>query len=83
MNSILWYLGVVVMLLAGLVVAASAASVLKRIKTIQGQAGDIISGAGGISRKLDAVPKLVKTQELATAAHRLVGRYGAALLRAL
>jgi len=83
MNSILWYLGVVVMLLAGLVVAASAASVLKRIKTIQGQAGDIISGAGGISRKLDAVPKLVKTQDLAVAAHRLVGRYGAALLRAL
>ena len=83
MNSILWYLGIVVMLLAGLVVASSAASVLKRINTIKGLAGDIISGAGGISRKLDAVPKLVKTQELATAAHRLVGRYGAALLRAL
>jgi len=83
MDSILWWIGIVVMLLAGLVVAKSAASVLSRIKTIQGQAGDIITGAGGISRRLDAVPKLVKTQELATAAHRLVGRYGAALLRAL
>lgn len=83
MATVLWWVGIVVMLLAGIVVAKSAASVLARIKTIQGLAGDIIAGAGGISRRLDAVPKLVKTQELATAAHRLVGRYGAALLRAL
>jgi hypothetical protein len=83
MSSVLWWIGIVVMLLAGVVVAKSAASVLGRIKTIQGQAGEIISGAGGISRKLDAVPKLVKTQELSSAARRLVGRYGAALLRAL
>jgi hypothetical protein len=83
MNSILWWIGIVVLLLAGLVVAKSAASVLSRIRTIQGLAGDIITGAGGISRRLDAVPKLVKTQELSSAARRLVGRYGAALLRAL
>jgi len=80
---ILWWIGIVVMLLAGLVVAKSAASVLRRVNEIKGLAGDIINGAGGISRKLDAVPKLVKTQELASAAHKLVGRYGAALLRAL
>ncbi|MEA2702624.1 MAG: hypothetical protein QOD63_569 [Actinomycetota bacterium] len=80
---VLWWIGIVVLLLAGVVVARAAASVLSRIKTIQTQAGEIITGAGGISRRLDAVPKLVKTQELATAAHRLVGRYGAALLRAL
>lgn len=80
---ILWWIGIVVMLLAGLVVAKSAASVLRRIGEIKGLAGDIINGAGGISRKLDAVPKLVKTQELAGAARKLVGRYGAALLRAL
>jgi hypothetical protein len=83
MATLLWWIGIVVMLLAGLVVAKSAASVLGRINTIKTQAGEIITGAGGISRRLDAVPKLVKTQELATAAHRLVGRYGAALLRAL
>jgi hypothetical protein len=83
MATVLWWIGIVVLLLAGIVVAKSAASVLSRIKTIQGQAGDIISGAGGISRKLDSVPKLVKTQELSSAARRLVGRYGAALLRAL
>ena len=81
--SVLWWLGIVVMLLAGIVVAKSAASVLSRINTIKGLAGDIISGAGGISRRLDAVPKLAKTQELSSAARRLVGRYGAALLRAL
>jgi len=80
---VLWWIGIVVLLLAGIVVAESAASVLSRINTIKGQAGDIIAGAGGISRKLDAVPKLVKTQELSSAARRLVGRYGAALLRAL
>jgi len=81
--AVLWYLGVIVMALAGVVVIKSAASVLGRVKTIQGLAGDIIKGAGGISRRLNDVPKLVKTNELSTAARRLVGRYGAALLRAL
>jgi hypothetical protein len=81
--EVLWWVGIVVMALAGVVVIQSAASVLGRVKAIQGLAGGIIQGAGGISRRLDAVPKLVKTQELSSAARRLVGRYGAALLRAL
>jgi hypothetical protein len=82
--TVLYWLGVLALLVVvAPLVVVSANKVLTKINTIDKMADTIITNAGGISMKLQAIPKLVQTKQLTGAARQLVGRYGAALLRAL
>jgi predicted PurR-regulated permease PerM len=82
--TVLYWIGILALLVvvAPMIVTA-ANSVLSKINAIDKMADTIIQNAGGISQKLQAIPKLVQTKSLTSAARGLVGRYGAALLRAL
>lgn len=82
--TILYWLGILALLVVvAPLIVTSANAVLGKINTIDKMADTIITNAGGISQKLQAVPKLIQTKQLTSAARGLVGRYGAALLRAL
>jgi hypothetical protein len=83
-GTVLYWIGILALLVvvAPLIVTAANA-VLGKINTIDKMADTIISNAGGISGKLQGVSKLNQTKQLTSAARGLVGRYGAALLRAL
>ena len=57
--------------------------VLRPVKEIHAYADDTLEHGVGITAQLDAVPKLVRTRELAGQARRSTERYGAALQRLL
>ena len=59
------------------------AGVLRPAGQIDRLAAGIEEGAGGVARRLEAVPELVKTQQLVTIARGNVQQYGAALQRLL
>jgi hypothetical protein len=79
----LWWVGNLLLLLVIPVVLILAKRVLKPIFAIQGYVDDVIEHGLGLSRNLDAIPKLVKTRELTTTAKQAVGQYGAAIERLL
>ncbi len=79
----LWWVGNLLLLLVIPVVLVLAKRVLKPIFAIQSHVDDVIQHAQGLSRNLDAIPKLVKTRELTTTAKQAVGQYGAAIERLL
>jgi hypothetical protein len=56
---------------------------MKPIKEIQKHAGDILEHGAGLSRNLEAIPKLLQTQRLAGVARQGVGAYGAAITKLL
>ncbi len=57
--------------------------VLRPIQEIKAYGDDALEHGVGITQQLDAVPKLVRTRELAGQARQAAGRYGAALQRIL
>jgi len=57
--------------------------VLRPAIEIKKYADDVLQHGVGLTGTLDAVPKLVDTLNLTTAAKGLVGRYGAALEKIL
>lgn len=57
--------------------------VLRPAMEIKKYADDVLQHGVGLTGTLDAVPKLVETLELTSAAKGLVGRYGAALEKLL
>ena len=82
--TILYWIGVLALaFVVAPIIVISANNVLTKINAIDKMGDTIISNAGGISQKLQAIPKLIQTKQLTSAARGLVGRYGAALLRAL
>lgn len=81
--TVLYWIGILALLVVVAPLIVTSKAVLGKINTIDKMADTIIQNAGGISQKLQAIPKLVQTKSLTSAARGLVGRYGAALLRAL
>jgi hypothetical protein len=57
--------------------------VLRPAMEIKKYADDVLQHGVGLTGTLDAVPKLVETLQLTSAAKGLVGRYGAALEKLL
>lgn len=57
--------------------------VLHPVQEIKAYADDTLEHGVGITAQLDAVPKLVRTRELAGQARQATQRYGAALQRLL
>lgn len=57
--------------------------VIRPALEIRHYADDVLQHGVGLTGTLDAVPKLVRTQELATTAHEIAGRYVAAVERLL
>ena len=57
--------------------------VLRPVKEIKAYADDTLEHGVGITAQLDAVPKLIKTRDLAAQARQHTERYGAALQRLL
>ena len=79
----LWWAGDAVLLVVTLVLVVLLQRVLKPIKEIQRHAGEILARGGGVSRNLEAVPKLLQTQRLVGVARQGVGAYGAAITELL
>jgi hypothetical protein len=76
----LWWIGNAVLALVVVPVVVFLANRLIRLTLeIRRYADDVLEHGVGLTGTLDAVPKLVHTRELTSAAHQLVGRYGAAL----
>lgn len=81
---LLWWLGNAVLLLVVVpLVVALAHGLLRPVLEIRHYADDVLDHGVSLTGTLDAVPRLVTTAELASAAHGLVARYGAALRRLL
>ena len=79
----LWWIGNAVLLVVTLVLVVLLQRVMKPIKEIQKHAGDILEHGAGLSRNLEAVPKLLQTQRLCGVARQGVGAYGAAVTKLL
>lgn len=81
---VLWWIGIVLVVF---VVAPVVVFLLNRLTRpayeIRAYADDILEHGVGITRELDAVPKLVQTKELTGTARQGVARYTAALRRLL
>jgi hypothetical protein len=81
---VLWWIGIVLLVF---VVAPTVIFLLNRLVRpayeIRAYADDILEHGVGITRELDAVPKLVRTKELTGVAREGTARYTAALRRLL
>jgi hypothetical protein len=81
---VLWWIGNILLIA---VVAPTCLfflnRVLRPIYEIRAYADDILDHGVKLSAALDAVPKLLRTRELTSAARQGVGRYGGALQRIL
>lgn len=81
---VLWWIGIVLLVF---VVAPTVIFLLNRVVRpayeIRAYADDILEHGVGITRELDAVPKLVRTKELTGVARQGAARYTAALRRLL
>jgi hypothetical protein len=80
---LLWWLGDVILLVATVVLLLVIYRILKPIKEIQQHANEIIEHGVGLSRNLEAIPKLLQTQRLVGVARQGVGAYGAAITKLL
>lgn len=81
---LLWWLGNLVLLFVVVpVVLLLLNRLLRQIMEINAYANDILEHGVNITGALDAVPKLVRTRELAGTANRAAGRYVNALSRAM
>src|SRR5205807_9324336 len=77
----LWWIGnAVLALVVAPAVIVLLVRLLKQVNRLNRLADKVLDQGVAVTTNLDALPKLLETQQLATAAHGLVGRYGAALL---
>jgi len=80
----LWWIGNAALLLVVIpLVVFLANGLLRATLQIRRYADDVLVNGVTLTGTLDDVPKLVTTADLATTAHGLVGRYGAAVKRLL
>lgn len=81
---VLWWIAIlVVAFVVAPVVIMFLNRILRPALEIRSYADDILEHGVGITRELDAVPKLVRTKELTGVARQGVARYTAALRRLL
>ena len=80
---VLWWIGNAILLVVTLVLLVLLLRAMKPIREISEHANDIIEHATGLSRNLEAIPKLLQTQRLAGVARQGVGAYGAAITKLL
>lgn len=79
-----WWIGNAVLIVVVLpAVVILLTGLLRQTLRLNRLADDILVHGAGCSERLNAVPKLVQTQQLVSGARGLVGRYGTALLRML
>lgn len=79
---LLWWIGNLVLLFVVVpVVLLLLNRLLRQIMEINSYANDILEHGVALTGALDAVPKLLRTRELASTAHQVAGRYVGALQR--
>jgi hypothetical protein len=76
---VLWWLGIVLILVVAPVVLLMLNRVLRPAKEIYAYADDILDHGVKLTGTLDSVPKLYTTRDLTGAARQSARRYGAAL----
>ena len=77
----LWWIGnAVLLLVVAPVCVILLAGLLKQVQRLNKLADAVLEHGVALSGELDALPKLLRTNELTTAARGLVGRYGAGVL---
>ena len=83
MNSeTLWWIGNAALLLVVAPIAVVLlARLLKQVMRLNTLADVAIENAVSLTGRLQALPKLLTTNQLTTAAHGLVGRYGGAIVK--
>jgi uncharacterized membrane-anchored protein YhcB (DUF1043 family) len=79
----LWWIGNLILLVVTLFLAFLLVRFMKPIREIQKNANEILEHGAGLSRNLEAIPKLLQTQRLAGVARQGVGAYGAAITKLL
>jgi uncharacterized protein YoxC len=79
----LWWIGNAVLLVVTLALVVLLQRLMKPIKEIEKHVDEIIQHGGAVSANLNAVPKLVQTQQLVGVARQGVGAYGAAITNLL
>ena len=77
----LWWIGnAVLLLVVAPVCVYLLTGLLKQVRRLNKLADTVLEHGVGLSGQLDALPKLLTTNQLTTAARGLVGRYGAGVL---
>ncbi|MGH9280308.1 MAG: hypothetical protein ACRD12_19685 [Acidimicrobiales bacterium] len=77
----LWWIGnAVLLLVVAPAVIVLLVRLLQQINRLNRLADTVLEHGVAVTSNLDGLPKLLETQQLATAAHGLVGRYGGALM---
>ena len=77
----LWWIGnAVLLLVVAPVCVILLTGLLKQVRRLNRIADSVLEHGVGLSGQLDALPALLTTNQLTTAAHGLVGRYGAGIL---
>jgi uncharacterized protein YpmB len=79
----LWWIGNAILLVVTLVLFVLLVRSMKPVGEIRKHANDIIEHGTGLSRNLEAIPKLLQTQRLVGVARQGVGAYGAAITKLL
>jgi hypothetical protein len=78
----LWWIGNLALLVVVAPIAvALLAGLLKQVMRLNKLADAALENAVSLSGRLGALPKLLKTQQLTSAAYGLVGRYGGAIVK--
>lgn len=78
----LWWVGnLALLLVVAPAVVVLLTGLLRQVNRLNRIADEVLEHGVGITAQLDALPALAQTRELTSAAHGLVGRYGAGLLR--
>lgn len=77
----LWWIGnAVLLLVVAPAVIVLLVGLLKQVNRLNRLGDRVLDQGVAVTSNLDALPRLLETQQLATAANGLVGRYGTALL---
>lgn len=77
----LWWIGnAVLLLVVAPAVVLLLVRLLQQVNRLNRLADRVLDQGVAVTSNLDDLPKLLQTQQLATAAHGLVGRYGTALV---
>ena len=77
----LWWIGnAVLLLVVAPVCVILLTGLLKQVRRLNRIADTVLEHGVGLSGQLDALPALLTTNQLTTAARGLVGRYGAGIL---
>ena len=77
----LWWIGnAVLLLVVAPVCVYLLTGLLKQVQRLNKLADTVLEHGVGLSGQLDALPKLLTTNQLTTAARGLVGRYGTGVL---